>query len=228
MRRSISDFSAIGYEGESFTAGRFSLLHEESLDFLKSAFRESDEKAMMVVTRHVPTLMNYLKVYKNSPLTEALGVSCKICKSRPYRVYFDLISTTTTSMGLFEFFKKNKHYEAERSKATASKNFKLAAAEIKPLITGHGACLATDKITVDGEPIDYMYREQPINDVDSGWRFFSGTETQEYIDDPNHLAFYQINTIANYDSAIIAYLHLPIGVALERIRGTNFFNIVSQ
>jgi hypothetical protein len=108
------------------------------------------------------------------------------------------------------------------------KNFKLPKDQFKELATGYGACLATDKITVDGEPVDFMYREEPFNDVDSGWRFLSGTETQEYIDDPKNMAFYDINTIANYDSAIIPYLTLPLGVELERVRGTDTFNIISQ
>jgi hypothetical protein len=109
-----------------------------------------------------------------------------------------------------------------------NKKFKLLPEEIKPLVTGHGACIATDKITVNGEPVDYMYREKPINNVDSGRRFFSGTETQEYVDDSNNSTFYQINTNANYDSAIIPYLDLPIGVVLERVKETNYFNMVPQ
>jgi hypothetical protein len=28
-----------------------------------------------------------------------------------------------------------------------------------------------------------MYRELPDNNVDSGWRFFSAEDTQEYVDD---------------------------------------------
>lgn len=73
-----------------------------------------------------------------------------------------------------------------------------------------------------------MYREEPIDEGDSGWRFLSGSETQEYIDDSNNSTFYDINTIANYDSAIIPYLNLPIGVELERIKGENQFSIISQ
>lgn len=108
------------------------------------------------------------------------------------------------------------------------KKFKLPKDQIKDLATGYGACLATDKITVDGEPVDFMYREEPINNIDSGWRFLSGTETQEYMDNPQNMHFYDINTIANYDAAIIQYLTLPLGVELERVRGTNTFNLVSQ
>jgi len=56
--------------------------------------------------------------------------------------------------------------------------------------------------------------------------FFSGTEDQEYVDDPNNIMIYDVNTIANYDEAIIPYLHLPIGTELERIEGTNQFQII--
>ena len=85
------------------------------------------------------------------------------------------------------------------------KKYKLSAEQIIDLATGLGACLATDKITVEGELVDYMYREEPIFEADNGWRFFSGTEDQEYVDDPNNSAFYDVNTIANYDNAIIPY-----------------------
>jgi len=74
IQRSISDFSTIGYEGAKLTANRFSLLHEESLGFLRDAINEAKQEQMVVVSHHVPTLMNYPAVYKNSPLTEAFAV----------------------------------------------------------------------------------------------------------------------------------------------------------
>jgi len=74
IQRSISDFSAIRYKEEKFTAYRFSYLHNESLDFLRDALREERKEQMVVVTHHVPTLMNYPEVYKNSPLTDAFAV----------------------------------------------------------------------------------------------------------------------------------------------------------
>lgn len=89
-----------------------------------------------------------------------------------------------------------------------------------------GGCIATDKITLEGELVDYMIREEPNYDMDSGWQFFSGTEDQEYIDNPENSAIYDVNTIANYDKAIIPYIHLPVGTQLERIRGTNTFQII--
>jgi len=105
-----------------------------------------------------------------------------------------------------------------------NKEFKIKGDEIKQLIKPIGGCMATDKITVDGELVDFMYREQPDFKTDSGWRFLSGTETQEYANNPDYWAIYDTNTIANYDKAIIPYLDLPIGTELERIKGTDKFN----
>lgn len=50
--------------------------------------------------------------------------------------------------------------------------FKHKVEEILDLIFPIGACLATDKITVDGLIVGYMCREEPEIEVDSGWRFF--------------------------------------------------------
>ncbi len=86
--------------------------------------------------------------------------------------------------------------------------------------------MATDKITVDGELVDFMYRESPDFENDSGWRFLSGTESQEYADNADNWAIYNVNTIANYDNAIIDYLDLPIGTELERVKGTSNFRLV--
>ncbi len=96
------------------------------------------------------------------------------------------------------------------------KNFKLEAQDIKDVAKGHGACFATDKITVEGERVRFMYREAPDNDIDSGWRFMAGSESQEYMDDPANHAIYDVNTVANYDPDIIPFLDAPVGSAFER------------
>jgi hypothetical protein len=97
-----------------------------------------------------------------------------------------------------------------------TKRFKLAADEMRPIATGHGACIATDRITVDGEKVGYMVREAPDDDVDSGWRFMAGDESQTYMDDATNLSFYDVNTVANYDPEIVPMLRAPVGSAFER------------
>ena len=104
-----------------------------------------------------------------------------------------------------------------------SKDFGLRADQIKPLATNRGGCIATDMITVDGCKVGYMYREEPDNDVDSGWRFLAGKESQAYMDDPRNHGVYDVTTIANYDSDLILLLDAPIGSAFERAGGTGRF-----
>ncbi len=105
------------------------------------------------------------------------------------------------------------------------KKFKLAASDICDVARGHGACFATDKITVDGERVGFMYREKPDKDIDSGWRFTAGTESEEYMNDATKLAIYDVNTIANYDPDIVPFLDSPIGSAFERDDDDEFVEV---
>jgi hypothetical protein len=107
------------------------------------------------------------------------------------------------------------------------KPYKLSAAEIHPIAEGHGACIASDKITVEGHPVRFMYRERAVHEVDSGWRFLSGLESDAYKNDPANYAFYDCNTIANYDRSIVPHLEAPIGSAFERPSGAAEFLAVS-
>ena len=96
------------------------------------------------------------------------------------------------------------------------KHYKLLAQQIRPLATGRGGAIATDRITVDGSRIGYMYRTPPHNEYDSGWAFLAGDESDAYMDDASNHGIYDVNTIANYDPDIIPFLDSPIGSAYIR------------
>jgi hypothetical protein len=97
-----------------------------------------------------------------------------------------------------------------------AKIFKLPASQIRPLAQGRGSCIASDRITVFGQRVGYLYREQPDHAVDSGWRFFAGDESEAVLDDPSCFEIYDVNTIANYDPDIIPLLDEPVGSAWAR------------
>ena len=105
----------------------------------------------------------------------------------------------------------------------SDKVFKISGDQIKPLVPSMGACFATDRITVDGMKVGYMYREKPDTILDSGWRFFAGDESQEYVDDANNMAIYDVNTICNYDAAIIPFLNKPVGSSFDRLEDSDEF-----
>jgi hypothetical protein len=96
----------------------------------------------------------------------------------------------------------------------ASKKFKIDGADIQRLLPYDIACFATDKITVEGLPVGWFYRD--LDGSQPNWIFMSGTESQPYMDDPKNTAIYSLNTIANYDPEIIPFLGAPRGSAFER------------
>jgi hypothetical protein len=63
-----------------------------------------------------------------------------------------------------------------------------------------------------------MYRENSDNNLDSGWRFFAGDEPVDYVNDPENLGLFDVNTVANYDPAVIPFLAAPPGSAYARDR----------
>ncbi|MCF6191014.1 MAG: DUF2185 domain-containing protein [Cocleimonas sp.] len=92
-----------------------------------------------------------------------------------------------------------------------SKKFKLKAEDIKDLAKNRGGCIATDEILVKGRKVGYMYRDEPHNEMDSGWCFLAGDESDEYMDTTENHGVYDVNTIANYDPDIIKFLDYPEG-----------------
>jgi hypothetical protein len=98
----------------------------------------------------------------------------------------------------------------------AKKRFWLRADQVRPLIPNRGGCIASDSITVDGRLVGYMYREGPAHDLDNGWRFLAGDESPEYMADAANHGVYDVNTIANIDTAIIPFLDAPEGSGFER------------
>ncbi len=96
------------------------------------------------------------------------------------------------------------------------KDFKLKKEDIKKLIDIKGSCIASNEITINGENIGYMYREEPSNEVDTGWRFFSGNEDEKYTSNPDNFNIFELNTICNYDESIIPYLNSEIGTSFEK------------
>ena len=101
--------------------------------------------------------------------------------------------------------------------------FRIKPEEIKNLVPPMGYSLVSDKITVDGMKVGFMYREKPEDKDDSGWRFLSGTETDEYLDDENNTMIFDVNVVANYDPAIIPYLKSKVGVEFEREANSDNF-----
>jgi hypothetical protein len=79
-----------------------------------------------------------------------------------------------------------------------------------------GYIIASRDVTENGKHVGYLYREEPDNENDSGWRVFSGEETQEYADDPANFAMYNASTIVDLEPSIRVLLGANAPAAFER------------
>ncbi|MFC4475944.1 DUF2185 domain-containing protein [Flavobacterium chungangensis] len=62
----------------------------------------------------------------------------------------------------------------------------------------------------------FLYREKRTRSEDSGWRIFTGFESEEYTDDPNNIGIYNPSTILKIDPSLENILLKGIGSVYER------------
>lgn len=82
IEENVSDFHLIRYYGSKFSAEKFNQLHRDSVAFISKELSEQKAERTIVVTHHVPTLLNYPPMYKGSSINEAFATEL-----------FDLIET---------------------------------------------------------------------------------------------------------------------------------------
>lgn len=83
-------------------------------------------------------------------------------------------------------------------------------------------CIVSDKISVDGCKVGYMYREEPVNEEDSGWVFLEGNESEEYRANWANYEVFSLDTICNYDPDIAPHLKSLYGSAFQRDKSGKF------
>ncbi len=83
----------------------------------------------------------------------------------------------------------------------------------KPL---KGYVLAPKRLVEQRLPVRFLYREAPDNPQDTGWRVFAGDESEEYINVPDNIAIYDVQTILSISPDIGPLLPTPAGHAFER------------
>lgn len=86
----------------------------------------------------------------------------------------------------------------------------------------YNRCLVNNQILYEQERINYLYREEPIEDdkergyVDSGWRLMTGKETDEYMENPDNFSFVSLGAVLSRDDSIIEIFESQIGAAYKR------------
>ena len=99
------------------------------------------------------------------------------------------------------------------------KKYRFTDEQIKPLALNRGSCFASDMITVEGFKVGFLYREEPDFEGDSGWRFLTGFEPDQYMERGENFALFDVNWFVNCDPEILEWLDHPTGSAFGRDPG---------
>jgi predicted phosphohydrolase len=89
IQKHLSDFHVIKYKAKGITVEQYNQNYWDSIQFLKKALQNTDNKSI-VVTHHVPTFLNYPEKYKGDTLNEAFAVEL-----------FDLIENTQADFWIY-------------------------------------------------------------------------------------------------------------------------------
>ena len=74
IQQQLSDFRVIKNNGRVFAPDDYNKMHNTCLHYLKQELLENNCEKTIVVTHHVPTLLNYPEEYKGSFLNSAFAV----------------------------------------------------------------------------------------------------------------------------------------------------------
>ena len=86
-------------------------------------------------------------------------------------------------------------------------------------------CFVTNNILYDDETVGYLYREDPDQENDSGWRMNTGTESDEYMEDSNNISYVSLGAVLRQDNSIIHLLDREAGCAFSRDENGQFVEL---
>lgn len=91
-----------------------------------------------------------------------------------------------------------------------------------------GALLVSKMITEHNMQPRFLYREKRMRADDSGWRIFSGFESESYNDDPDTSGLYDVVTILHMDPSLQDILLAGVGSVYEKAADNSGWNSVAD
>lgn len=84
-------------------------------------------------------------------------------------------------------------------------------------------CFVTKRVLEDGVKVGYLYREEPDEERDSGWRITANDESDEYMSDASNIAFISLGVVLSRDDSFRDLLDAPSGSAFVRNKMSGAF-----
>lgn len=76
-------------------------------------------------------------------------------------------------------------------------------------------CIVSNNILSGKGELKWCFRESPVNNMDSGWRFLSCKDTDEYLADANNSSVCSLGTVVQIEPAVLSIINSPVGTDVE-------------
>ena len=86
-------------------------------------------------------------------------------------------------------------------------------------------CFVTNNVLYEGQAVGFLYKEDPDYDDDSGWRFSTGTESEEYMDDSNNISYVSLGAVLREDDGFVNLLDREEGVVFEKTTSGEYVEV---
>ena len=85
---------------------------------------------------------------------------------------------------------------------------------MKKYVENAGSCIVTKSILNGETKFRWLFREEPLNNIDTGWMAFGDSDNDEYVNDPKNLSVVDLNTLINIEPTILNVYEMPVGTDL--------------
>ncbi|AEN89413.1 MULTISPECIES: immunity protein Imm33 domain-containing protein [Priestia] len=87
--------------------------------------------------------------------------------------------------------------------------------------SGLGGSVVSNNILKNIGDLKWCIKEEPVNDLDNGWRFLSDIDTEEFLANASNMSVCDWGTIIEIEPAIINIFDMPIGTDITLLSENN-------
>ena len=85
---------------------------------------------------------------------------------------------------------------------------------MKKYVENAGSCIVTKSLLNGETKFRWLFREEPLDNIDTGWLAFGDSDNNEYVNDPKNLSVVDLNTLINIEPTILNVYEMPVGTDL--------------
>ena len=85
---------------------------------------------------------------------------------------------------------------------------------MKKYVENAGSCIVTKSLLNGESNFRWLFREEPLDNIDTGWLAFGDSDNDDYVNDPKNLSVVDLNTLINIEPTILNVYEMPVGTDL--------------